>query len=154
MRRRHGLGGGGQLLPEPVRQEPHRRPHALHRQPTAQGPPQIRSGDPAPQPLGGEPGEGTGLTHAEMQLALLVAEGEQHALGDSHFMPFGRLLQEPLGGFLGSRPLQTLRPALLTLRLLQTLRSLRFLLPVLLAISRARFGGWVGFVLPQFFVCG
>ncbi|CAO0837246.1 hypothetical protein SMICM17S_07428 [Streptomyces microflavus] len=74
-----------------------------------------------------------------MQLALLVAEGEQHALGDSYFGPGGglpagrpaRLPTDPLGGIL--RTPHPLHRCFLTL---------------------ACFGGWVGFVLPRFFVCG
>ncbi|MBH0245666.1 hypothetical protein I3W98_26830 [Streptomyces cavourensis] len=87
------------------------------RNPTAQRPPQVGSGDAPPQPLGGEPGERTGLTHAEMQLALLMPEGEQHTLGGDHF-----------GGPGGSTT-----AAVGVLR--RRLRAVHVL---------ARFGGWVG----------
>ncbi|MEV7113852.1 hypothetical protein [Streptomyces anulatus] len=66
-------------------QEPHGGPHPALRQITAQHPPQLPDGDPAPKPLHGLPDEHTSLGDTEVEPTTGVPERQQHLLGLSLF---------------------------------------------------------------------
>lgn len=120
-----GTYGLGQLLDEPVPQEPDGGPHPVGGQFTDEREPQVRAPHPAPQPFGGHIGEATGFADAEVQPGVGVPEGEQDPLRLGDLRVGRRRVGDARGGRWG---------------LLREVGG-----------GRGLFGGWVGCVLLMFF---